>query len=74
MWTTHIAQDVPVAGPDAVQWLLAWYGYGPSGTRPPPTPKRGRLPLLPSAHAHPARNTEEIIDARSEPLLHALRR
>lgn len=32
VWTTHIAQDVPVAGPDAVQWLLAWYGYGPSGT------------------------------------------
>ncbi|MEU6965688.1 type I-E CRISPR-associated protein Cse1/CasA [Streptomyces chrestomyceticus] len=32
VWTTHIAQDVPVPGPEAAQWLLAWYGYGPSGT------------------------------------------
>ncbi|WP_078624535.1 type I-E CRISPR-associated protein Cse1/CasA [Streptomyces monomycini] len=37
VWTTHLAQDVPVPGPDAVQWLLAWYGYGPSGTATPRT-------------------------------------
>ncbi|MEU8588557.1 type I-E CRISPR-associated protein Cse1/CasA [Streptomyces sp. NPDC048664] len=32
LWTDPTPQDVPVGAKDAVAWLLAWIGYGPSGT------------------------------------------
>ncbi|WP_177239620.1 type I-E CRISPR-associated protein Cse1/CasA [Streptomyces monashensis] len=32
VWTDSTPQDVPVKAADAIGWLLAWRGYGPSGT------------------------------------------
>ncbi|MDJ0342849.1 type I-E CRISPR-associated protein Cse1/CasA, partial [Streptomyces sp. PH10-H1] len=32
LWTDSTPQDVPVDAPDSAAWLLAWLGYGPSGT------------------------------------------
>ncbi|MGV2921398.1 type I-E CRISPR-associated protein Cse1/CasA [Streptomyces alfalfae] len=32
LWTDPTPQDVPVDARDALAWLLAWLGYGPSGT------------------------------------------
>ncbi|MFG2378940.1 type I-E CRISPR-associated protein Cse1/CasA [Streptomyces sp. NPDC048504] len=31
-WVDRTPQDVPVASGEALGWLLAWRGYGPSGT------------------------------------------
>ncbi|WP_424892228.1 type I-E CRISPR-associated protein Cse1/CasA [Streptomyces sp. XH2] len=32
VWTDHTPQETPLPGAEATGWLLAWHGFGPSGT------------------------------------------